>query len=122
MKYINSCLLVLALMSHMTVAEELEFITDEDVLNETVSARTTQGVIESVDLAERSAIIGGYTYDFGPANMPVPVEVKMYNSEHGAFELLRSGMKVEIVYGDFGDVRLTVRVQQLSDSAVLEDM
>lgn len=122
MKYMNSCLLVLALMSQMTVAEEMEFITDEDVLNQTVRARTTQGVVESVDLAERSALISGYTYDFGPANMPIPVEVKMYNSDYGAFELLRSGMKVEIVYGDVGDVRLAVRVQQLSDSAVPEDL
>lgn len=126
MKYINHCLLVIALMSQMALAadtdEQMEFITDENVLAEAVRARTTQGVIESVDLVERSAIISGYLYDFGPPDMRIPVEVKMYNSNYGAFELLQPGMKVEIVYGDVGDTRLAVRVKQLSNNAVLEDM
>ena len=126
LKYINQCLLVIAFMSPMALAadpdEQIEFITDENVLKEAVRARTTQGVIESVDVAERSAIIGGYIYDFGPPDMRIPVEVKMYNSNYGAFELLQPGMKVEIVYGDVGDMRLAVRVKQLSNNAVIEDM
>jgi hypothetical protein len=74
-----------------------------------------------VDLATRSALVSGYTYDFGPAVTSEPVEVKMYNSGGGAFELLQPGMKVEITYGQFDDARLAFRVQQLSDNAELEE-
>ena len=108
-------------MSQMAIAKEMEFITDENILKNTVSARTTQGIVESVDLQARSAVISGYTYDFGTPDMPVPIEVKMYNSDYGAFELLEGGMKVEVVYGDTGDLRLVVRLQQLSNNATIEE-
>ena len=120
MKYINSCLLVLALMSQVVGAEELGFLTDEEMQG-ALTERITQGVIESVDLATRSVLISGFTYDFGSAATGDPVEVKMYNSDGGAFELLQPGMKVEIAYSQFDDGRLAVRVQQLSNNAVLEE-
>jgi len=108
-------------MSQLAIAQEMEFITDEDILKNAVAARTTRGIVESVNLEARSAVISGYAYDFGTPDMPVPVEVKMYNSDYGAFELLERGMKVEVVYGDTGDLRLVVRLQQLSNDAVIED-
>ena len=108
-------------MCQMAAAEELVFLSDEE-LEGAVAARTTKGVIESVDLATRSAVIGGYLYDFGRPDEQMPARVKMHNSDGGAYELLRPGMKVEIQYGDVGDVRLVVKVQQLSDRAVLGDL
>jgi len=107
-------------MSQVVGAEELRFLTDEEMQG-AVAERITEGVIESVDLVTRSALVSGYAYDFGPAVTDDPVEVKMYNSDGGAFELLQPGMKVEITYGQFDDVRLAFRVQQLSDNAVLEE-
>jgi hypothetical protein len=123
LKYLNGCLLVLALMSpmaQMAVAEELRFLTEVE-MQDGVATRTTRGVIHSVDLAERTAIISGYEYDFGSPTQQTPVKVKMYNSAYGAFELLQPGMKVEIEYGDDGTERLVIEVQQLSDIDVPED-
>ncbi len=120
MKYINSCLLVLAIMSQMVVAEELRFLTEEEMQNAT-AARTTRGVIESVDLADKSTLISGYKYDFSSPGDQTPVAVKMYNSSYGAFELLLPGMKVELLYGEDGDIREAIQVQQLSDSTVIVD-
>ena len=120
MKYLNGCLMVLALMSQMAVAAELKFLTEEEMQG-AVASRTTRGVIHSVDLAERTAIISGYKYDFGSPNEQMFVEVKMYNSAYGAFELLQPGMKVEIVYNDNGTERMAIEVQQLSDIDVPAD-
>jgi hypothetical protein len=120
LKYLNGCLLVLALTSQMAVAEELRFLTEEEMQG-AVASRTARGVIYSVDLAERTAIISGYKYYFGSPNEQADVKVKMYNSAYGAFELLQPGMKVEIVYGDDGNERWATEVQQLSDIDVPAD-
>jgi len=116
----NSCLLVLAIMSQMVVAEEPRFLTNEEMQGG-AAARTTRGEIETVDLNDRSAIISGYKYYFGSPNDESPVEVKMYKSNYGAFELLQPGMKVEVLYGEEVDGRSAIEVQQLSDNVVIGD-
>ena len=81
-------------------------------------ARTDQGVIRSIDLEKRTAMIGGFLYDFGPRTYPC--KVTMLNSSAGAVELLRNGMKVEVEYLDLETSRLAVSITQLSDSAKVE--
>ena len=81
-------------------------------------ARTDQGVLRSIDLEKRTAMIGGFLYDFGPQTYPI--KVTMLNSSAGAVELLRKGMKVEVEYLDLGTSRLAVSITQLPDSAEVE--
>ena len=96
--------------------KSMQFVAPEDMDEGAVMARTARGVIQAIDLAKRTAHISGYTYDFGDT-----VEVKMYGSDFGSFEMLQPGMKVEVVYGDPGDIRIAVRLQQLTGSAEIDE-
>ncbi len=123
----NRLVVVFAVMSlSLTVsnlalgAEDLVFVAPEDMDEGSVMASTTRGVVESIDLENRTLDIGGYSYYVGFPDDPLPVKVTMVNSDYGAFELLRPNMKVEIVYGEIEDKRLAVRLQQLADSTELE--
>jgi len=98
----------------------MEFVAAGDMAEGAVMARTTRGVIQSITLYNRTAIISGFTYDFGEPDHRLPVQVQMVGSEFGTIEMLRLNMKVEIVYGERGDIRLAVRLQQLADDTVLE--
>ena len=84
-----------------------------------VRERTTRGVVQSIDLGNRTAIISGFLYDFGPNTFPL--KVRMYKSDAGAVELLRPGMKVDVVYGDFGATRLARQITQLADDTKIQD-
>lgn len=84
---------------------------------QTRKARTTEGVIHTIDLATRKAVIGGYTYYFGPPDMSVPTKVKLFGTQYGAVELLEPGMKVKVVYGDTGRIRIALQVEELADDA-----
>jgi hypothetical protein len=117
MKYVNCSLLVLVLFSQVAFAAEPASDGDVD-FSHAVPAQITRGVIESIDLEQRIVIISGYSYDFGPNY--TPAEIKMYQSDAGALELLRNGMKVELKYGDIGSTRIPVKVRQLSDQDVVE--
>lgn len=87
-------------------------------LKEPLRGRTDQGIVRSIDFEKRQVVIGGYNYDFGPPGLPI--QVKMLNSNTGAFELLQPGMKVEIIYGDLGTARIAARVTQLPDDEAVE--
>ncbi len=100
--------------------DSLVFVAPEDMDEGAVMASTTRGVVESINLEDRTAQISGYTYDFGDPNDPLPVKVTMLNSAFGAFELLLPNMKVEIVYGETEEIRLAVTLQQLADDAEME--
>ncbi len=117
MKPFNYSLLIFALMCQVTFAAEStpDITTD---FSHAVPAQITRGLIESVDLEQRVIEVSGYIYDFGPEY--TPAEIKMYQSEAGALELLKAGMKVEIKFGDIGSTRIPVKVKQLSDNTVLE--
>jgi hypothetical protein len=103
------------------VRGSMQFVAPEDMDEGAVMARTTRGVVQAIDLAKRMAQIDGYIYEFGSPDDPGSVEVKMYDSDFGALEMLQPGMKVEVVYGDIGDIRITVRLQQLADDADIEE-
>ena len=103
------------------VSDSMHFVAPEDMDDGAVMARTTRGVIHAIDLAKRMARISGYIYEFGSPDDPATVGIKMYDSDFGAFEMLRPGMKVEVVYGDADDIRIAVRLQQLADDADMEE-
>lgn len=83
--------------------------------NPSLVARTAQGVIRSIDLGRRSAIISGFLYDFGPPTIPVPVT--LLNANPGSVHMLHPGMKVEVKYKELGTSRATVSITQLPNSA-----
>jgi hypothetical protein len=87
-------------------------------LEKPLRARTTRGIIRTLDLDARKGVIGGYEYHFGPPTFAL--KVTMLNSGGGALELLQPGMKVEVVYGDFGTARIAASIKQLADSENVE--
>ena len=74
----------------------------------------TTGIIRSIDLAEREAMIGGFRYYFGSPVLDNSSEVRMYNTSFGSFEMLSVGMKVRVRYADTGVSRYVVLLEQLS--------
>jgi len=85
---------------------------------EQIFARSTTGVIREISLEAREAIISGYRYYFGHTQYNNSAEIKLYQSDAGAFELLSVGMKVEIVYAEYGHLRYVLRLQQLADDTL----
>ena len=82
--------------------------------------RTTQGVVRDIGLAERTTVIGGYSYLVGPAIAETPVRVVLAGTTAGSFELLRNGMRVEVVYVDFGDARIAFEITELTSQQFRE--
>ena len=87
-------------------------------LEKPLRARTTRGVIHTIDMNARKGIIGGFEYHFGPPTFQLKVTMK--NSSTGALELLQPGMKVEVIYGDFGSTRIAAEIKELPDNAPIE--
>ena len=91
-----------------------------DSMSEPIPPRIDEGVVHSVDMVNRSIVIGGYEYLVGPPTIDPPVQVSLYGTTAGSFELLMSGMKVEVEYIDFGNARVAFRIQQLAPDAEIE--
>ncbi len=83
-------------------------------------ARDAQGIVREIDLAARSVIIGGYSYLVGPSYVENPLRVSLSGTGAGSFELLEVGMKVEVVYVDFGYARIALMIDELSGSVFVE--
>ena len=83
-----------------------------------IRARKDRGVVHAIDLDQRTGEISGYSYHFGPP--AYDLKVTLLGSSYGALELLEPGMKVEVVYGDFGSSRLAFSIEQLPASEVVE--
>ncbi len=81
--------------------------------------QTRIGQIHSLDMAKKTAIISGYRYSFkGTKGYDLPA-IKMYNSEFGAFELLKTGMKVKVEYRLSKASRIVVELRQVAEDAKL---
>ena len=89
-----------------------------EISAKTIYARTTTGIIREISLDNREAIISGYRYYFGHTQYNNEADVNMYQSTSGAFELLRVGMKVEIIYAEYGHLRYVLTLQQLADDTL----
>jgi len=76
-------------------------------------------MIHSLDLANKTAVISGYRYGFtGAQGWDLP-SIKMYNTDFGAFELLKTGMKVRVTYRLSKSSRIVVAMRQVADDARL---
>ena len=81
--------------------------------------QTRIGMVHSLDLANKTAIISGYRYSFtGTEGWDLP-SVKMYGTDYGAYELLRTDMKVRVTYRLSKKSRVVVALRQVSDDARL---
>jgi len=81
--------------------------------------QTRIGMVHSLDLANKTAVISGYRYSFtGIKGWDLP-SVKMYGADYGAFELLRTDMKVRITYRLSKKSRVVVALRQVSDETPL---
>ena len=81
--------------------------------------QTRIGMVHSLDLANKTAIISGYRYSFtGTEGWDLP-SVKMYGTDYGAYELLRTDMKVRVTYRLSNKSRVVVALRQVSDDARL---
>lgn len=107
---------ILALLYSLS-ATAVTFEELVDSLDEPLPEIIDTGVVRSIDLAARSIEISGFSYLVGPATIDFPVEVQLYGTTAGSFELLQVGMKVEVEYIDFGNARIALAIRQLSDAA-----
>lgn len=74
------------------------------------------GVIERIDLASGTAVIGGLRYSSAP---DLKVEI---NDSYGAFSMLKAGMFVRIYFREPSDrVRQLVFVEQVTKPGVWEE-
>lgn len=116
MKTLFSTLLLLISMSATAVTfEELG-----DSMDEPIPPRVDEGVVRQINFADRTIVVGGYEYLVGPSTLDQPVEVNLYATSAGAFELLRDGMLVEVEYIDFGHARVAFRISELSPDAEID--
>jgi hypothetical protein len=81
--------------------------------------QTRIGMVHSLDLANKTAVISGYRYSFtGTKGWDLP-SVKMYGTDYGAYELLRTNMKVRVTNRLSKKSRVVVALRQVSDEARL---
>jgi len=69
-----------------------------DSIEIAVEERTTTGTIQAIDLAGRTAIVGGLLYHFGPATDATPLKVRLLGRDFGSLGMLRVGMDLEVIY------------------------
>jgi len=116
-KLIQSLLSALSALSIMFV-----LIVPASVFAEVPVSDYTQtriGMVHSLDLANKTAVISGYRYSFtGTKGWDLP-SIKMYGTDYGAFELLRTDMKVRVTYRLSKMSRVVVALRQVSDDTRL---
>ena len=102
----------------LSLAESYDSLLDS--ITEPMPPLFSKAVIRSIDLVNRKIIIGGYEYYVGPSYGEAPLEVSLYGTSAGAFELLSVDMKVEVEYIDFGHARVAFEIKQLSPGEEVE--
>lgn len=110
-------LLIASLVGTPVFAASLQSIMEN--VKTPMMATSTRGVINSINLDNRTAIIGGLKYQFGPPEFPV--KVTLLNSVPGSIQMLRPGMKVRVLYGALESYRIVGAIQQLPKSARVEN-
>lgn len=96
----------------------LSMVPTKSAAQSAIYTRITTGVIREINLESREAIISGYRYYFGHTQYNNSAVIRLYQSEAGAFELLSVGMKVEMVYAEYGHLRYVLGLQQLADDTL----
>jgi hypothetical protein len=77
--------------------------------------------ISSIEISNRTAVIGGYRYFFSGLQGWDHPSVKLVGSDSGAFEILTPGMWVEVTYRRSPSRRIVESLQVL-DPATLDRM
>jgi hypothetical protein len=106
---VRNWIAVLSLLASGVYAEDLE--PDPRLIENTTMI---SGEIQSINLADRSAIISGTRYHFGPLSGGVVVH--MLGRNFGAVELLQTGMSVRVFYiKNFGgrQAKLILQVEEV---------
>ena len=65
-------------------------------------------------------MIGGYEYHVANAYGEFPLEVSLYGTSAGSFELLREGMKVEVEYIDVDVARAAFSISEIDPGLEIE--
>ncbi len=107
--------LFVSMLSVQASAETFfELLNGEDTPDHT---RVEQGVLAQQDYSSRTMIVSGYKYMVG-TNFQTPVT--LFGTSAGSFELLKSGMKLEIEYFDLGEYRLAIRIEEIDFATEVE--
>lgn len=107
---------LLVLFSQGLMADDVSFDTIMDSMEDSVPEQTTEGQIRSIDLVNRTGVIGGYIYYFGPSTDAYPLQVKMLGKDFGSLEMLKVDMHVEVVYIQVGQHRVGNLLTQIVES------
>ena len=111
-------LVFLLTCAQVTFAETYDELLDS--ISDPMTMLETDGLIRSIDYSARMMVIGGHEYHVGPSFAENPLDVALYGTSAGSFELLSVGMKVEVGYFDFGHTRVALEVRELSAAADIE--
>ena len=106
-KLIKLILLALSLLSGPLAAKDFK-------RSKTIYAIETEGQVYKIDLAERTALIGGFEYYFGDPyqnNMPT---ITFLGGSEGVLEMMYVGMRVKVLFADYGHMRLAMKVDQVN--------
>lgn len=113
--FITMVMLLASMIASAATFEELV-----DGMTEPLPARKSEGVISELSYRDRSIVISGYEYLVGPPTILDPLEVSLYGTTAGSFELLSAGMKVEVEYIDLGQARIAFIIRELNPNAEVE--
>lgn len=108
-------LMSLLVSVHASAETFNELLDSEDTPGYTM---TDRGVVAERDIAERTIIVGGYRYKVGTS---FETPVTLFGTSAGAYELLDTGMKVEVEYFDLQDKgRVAIRINELHPGEEVE--
>jgi len=98
MKQLYSIALLTLVFSSFAMATDVDYFTIAASIEKNVSQRAANGRIQEIDRIERTIVVGGVKYFYGPATIVDPLQVRMLGVDYGAVELLRVGMFIEVHY------------------------
>ena len=98
MKKLYAIVLLSLTFSSLAVANDVDYFTLMDSMEQNVSPRIESGKIQKIDIIERTIVVSGVKYFYGPESSNNPLRVRMYGVKYGAVGLLKVGMFVEVYY------------------------
>jgi hypothetical protein len=103
----------LLLPATQVAAQEADYFTVLNSVAVDAPRQIDAGMMEGLDLGERTAVIGGFKYFFGPSTLAEPLDVTIMGSDYGAIEMLKDGMQVEVHYLEAPRYRIGTRLVQV---------
>jgi hypothetical protein len=112
---------MIRLSKRMIVLGLLLFCNAMAIAEEEVWWLEKEGVIRSINLADRTAIITGFRYYFGSSSGYQMADIELLNQSTAVFEMLAVGMKVQFHFTSDKPWRRILRLRQLPDDAWLDN-